>query len=264
MCLAEVAMRKIAFVIALFLALPAAAEDLSAGDIVKKASDGGTPDRLREKVTMTLIDAKGAATKRELSIVRGRAGKSAVWNTRMEFESPKDVAGTVLLSLGKAAGTADQYLYLPGLKRVRRIGGSQRSGSFQGSDFAYEDLTTREIESADYRKLADEKVGSDECWQVEATPKKGVDTGYGRTVADIRKTDFLTVRVRFLDAKGGALKTLDVDPAKLKIDGETRIPLHLEMKTAKDGHKTLLEVSAVEINPKIDEALFDPASLDKG
>ncbi|HVO29679.1 MAG TPA: outer membrane lipoprotein-sorting protein [bacterium] len=253
--------------LALLLSLPAAAADLSARDVAKKAADAGAPAALRQAITMTLTDAKGTKTTRAMTIVHkkvGTSGDAALWNTRIEFQAPKDVAGTVLLSLDKAKGGADQYLYLPGIKRVRRVGGSQKSGSFQGSDFAYEDLGSRELDSADYALLADEKIGADDCYQLQAIPRKRVDTGYGKMLLDVRKSDFLTLRARYFDAKGVELKTLTVDAATVKVQGETRIPQHLEMKTAKDGHATALDVTEIAIDPKIDDAIFDPASLDRG
>lgn len=265
-------MRRLPVLLATCLSLHLAgslaqADEPSARDIVKRASESGAPDAIRETVTMTLEAAKGAPSTRALTIVRKKtASKSGAktWNTRIEFLSPKDVAGTVLLTLEKASGSADQYLYLPGLKRVRRIGGSQKSGSFQGSDFAYEDLGARDLEAADYELLADETIGADACWQIRATPKKDADTGYGRSLLDIRKSDALTLRIRYFDPKGAALKILDIDPAKLKVDGDTRIPLRLEMKTLVDGHRTTLDITAVDLHPTLDDALFDAASLDKG
>jgi hypothetical protein len=232
-------------------------------DVVKRATDAGAPTSISETVTMTLVDAKGSKSTRAMTIARKKIATGGA-NTRIEFLEPKDVAGTVLLSLDKAAGSGEQYLYLPGLKRTRRLSGAQRTGSFQGTDFAYEDLAQRDLDAADYQALPDEKIGDAPCFAVEATPKKGTDSGYGKSIVYVRRSDFLIVRVRYFDSKGAELKVLDVDAAKVKSEGDLRIPLHLEMKMLKDGHVTTLDVGATVINAPLDDARFDPASLDRG
>jgi Outer membrane lipoprotein-sorting protein len=251
-----------ALLLALFLPLlgTARAEDLSAKDIASRAAEAANPGSLRETLTMAL-SGPGTSGTRSLTVVRRKKGSQS--SARLEFLSPKDVAGTVLLTLDHD-GTSDQYLYLPGLKRTRRIAGGQRSGAFQGSDFTYEDLASRDPDSADYKKLDDETVGADPCWQIEITPKKGVESGYGRMVMDVRKSDFLSLRARYFDAKGAPLKNLEVDAARVSTKGPIHIPLHLEMKTLATGHATVLDITDVKIDAPVDDALFDPASLDRG
>jgi len=238
------------------LLLAAGAPD--AKDIAAKAQSAGQPDAIAEKATMTLVDKDGGKRVRTMRVVRKKTGADA-WSARIELLDPKDVAGTVLLSVGD-----EQHLYLPGLHRVRRVSGGQKSGSFQGSDFAYEDLAERKLDDADYTLLADEKIGDRDCWVVQATPHKDADTSYGRIVSDVAKDDDVTLRVRFFDASGAEVKRLDVDPAKILVKGAARIPQHVEMSSEKDGHKTLLDVTDVDLAPKIDATTFDPASLDKG
>lgn len=237
--------------------------ELSAHDVVQKAIAGSQPDSMRETATMTLVDAKGGTRTRSMTIAQRKSGPDR-YDGRIEFLDPKDVAGTILLSIAQKDGSSDQHLWLPGLKRVRRVSGSQKSGAFMGSDFAYEDLSARKLEDADYEKLADETVAGKPCFVIQATPHKDVDTGYGKTIAYVTQDDFLTLRMRFFDKSGTEIKTLDVDPAKVKTQGDVRIPQHVEMKSLKDGHVTKLDVTNVEIGAKLDPAAFDPASLDKG
>ena len=238
------------------LLLAAGAPD--AKDIATKAQDAGQADAISEKATMTLVDKGGAKRVRTMRIVQKKTGAHE-WSARIEFLDPKDVAGTVLLTVGD-----DQHLYLPGIHRVRRVSGGQKSGSFQGSDFAYEDLAQKNLDQADYTLLPDEKIGDRDCFVLQATPHKDADTSYAKTIADVAKDDYVTLRVRFFDASGAELKRLDVDPSKILVKGTVRIPQHVEMTTAKDGHKTLLDVTDVDLAPKIDAGTFDPASLDKG
>lgn len=247
-----------------FLSLPlaaSAADELSAEAIVRKATDSGQPASSKQKTTMKLVDGKGAERVRALQITRQK-GTSGAWSTRIEFLEPKDVAGTVLLSVEKDGGVS-QHLYLPGVKRVRKLVGKQRGGAFMGSDFAYEDLAPRDLGKSRYTLLADETVAGKPCWTVEATPTKDAESGYAKTVLSITKDDFLTVRVRFFDDKGET-KVLDVDPAKVHVEGDVRIPKRLEMTAKKGGHRTVIEVDSIDLKPTLDPSTFDPASLDRG
>ena len=253
-------MRALLAATALLLATPAFAADLTADEIVKKATDFGQPESASQRTKMTLVDAKGGERVRALEVKRVKTKEG--WSTRIEFLEPKDVAGTVLLSVEKAGGVS-QHLYLPGVKRVRKVTGSQRGGAFMGSDFSYEDLAPREVEKSTYTLLAEETVAGKACYTVEATPKKGTETGYTKSILSIAKDDFVTLRMRLFD-KNGEAKVLEVDPAKVKAEGDVRIPQHMVMTSKKDGHKTVIEVEAVDLKAKIDPAVFDPASLDRG
>lgn len=254
---------------ALAAAMPARARasQPSPREIAVRAAEAGAPDALSEKLTMTLAGTSGERGTRTLTTARmktGTRGDATSWSARLEILTPKDVAGTVLLSVDRKDGNTDQYLYLPGLKRTRRIAGGQKGSSFQGSDFSYDDLGSRSIASADYTLLADEAIGGDACWQLVATPKKDVDSAWSKMILDVRKSDAVTLRARYYDAKGAETKRLDVDGTKLKSQGPTRIPLHLVMTTLATGHTTTLDVTDVKIDAaaKLTPALFDPASLE--
>lgn len=230
--------------------------------IAEKASRVGSPDSIRQSITMRLVDGKNERV-RKLVISRKGAPDAADSATRVEFLEPADVAGTVLLTVGRS-GNRTQHLYLPGLKRVRRIAGSQRGGAFVGSDFSYEDLAGRDLDGFDLRLLPDETVGGRAVHVIEATPKKGTDSAYGKTISYVTTEDHLILKVRFFDPKGTETKVLSVDPEKVERKGELRVPRHLEMSSKKDGHRTVLETTEVEIDPKLDDALFDVRSLDRG
>lgn len=262
--LGYVCVMKALLVLAALLAFPVMADAenaLSAEAIVRKATDLGQPDASKQKTKMTLVDAKGGERTRALEVLRAK-GEGGQWSTRLEFLEPKDVAGTVLLSVEKD-GRVSQHLYLPGVKRVRKLVGKQRGGAFMGSDFTYEDLAPRDIGKSEYTLLPDETIGGKACWVVEAKPSKGADTSYAKSILAIAKDDFLTVRVRFFDAKGET-KVLDVDPSKVHVEGDVRIPKRMEMTSKKDGHKTVIEVESIDLSPKVDPSAFDPSSLDRG
>ena len=123
------------------------------------------------------------------------------------FDQPRDVKGTALLIHAHRESADDQWLYLPALKRVKRISSSNQSGSFMGSEFAYEDLTPQAVEKFTYRYLRDEAYGDLTCTVTERFPvdKK---SGYSRQVVWRDKDELRVWKVEYYDRKDAHLKTL--------------------------------------------------------
>jgi hypothetical protein len=172
-------------------------------------------------------DAGFGDTSAELvMILRGRGGdekRRALRSMTLEirddgdksvvvFESPPDVKGTALLTYAHRQGEDDQWLYLPALKRVKRIGASNKSGPFMGSEFSYEDLASQEVEKYRHRWLRDAPCPGQElkaltCFVVERYPVD-TDSGYSRQSVWIDQNEYRTVKIEFYDRKGSLLKTL--------------------------------------------------------
>ena len=123
------------------------------------------------------------------------------------FETPRDVKGTAFLSYTHALEDDDQWLYLPALKRVKRIASSNKSGPFMGSEFAYEDLSSQEVEKYNYRWLRDEEINGKTAWVIERIPVYQ-NSGYTRQVVWINQQIYQPVRIEFYDRKDALLKTL--------------------------------------------------------
>jgi len=124
------------------------------------------------------------------------------------FDTPRDVKGTAFLNYTHKKGDDDQWLYLPALKRVKRISSRNKSGSFMGSEFAYEDISSQEIEKYTYRWLRDESLDGRECFVVERYPVDTKSSGYTRQVVWIDKDEYRQRKVEYYDRKKSHLKTL--------------------------------------------------------
>ena len=123
------------------------------------------------------------------------------------FDEPRDVEGTAFLIHSHKVEADDQWLYLPALKRVKRISSSNRSGSFMGSEFSYEDMGAQNVEKYSYRYLRDEACGELTCTVSERVPtdKK---SGYSRQLVWQDRDELRTWRVEYYDRKDAHLKTL--------------------------------------------------------
>jgi len=129
------------------------------------------------------------------------------------FLHPPDIKNTALLTIGQEADDDYQWLYLPALKRVKRISGTGKTGSFVGSEFSYEDLSAAAIEDYSYAWLAEEPCPGNEsltCNVVERRPKDN-DSGYSRIVGWEEQDSFRVFKTDFYDRKGTLLKTLVVN-----------------------------------------------------
>ena len=105
------------------------------------------------------------------------------------FDEPRDVKGTAFLTFTHKTGPDDQWLYLPALKRVKRISSKNKSGPFMGSEFAYEDISSNEVEKYTYKYLRDEACGELQCFVVERYPVDP-NSGYTRHVAWLDKDEY--------------------------------------------------------------------------
>jgi len=212
-------------------------------------------------LTMTLVDAKGKERVRSIKQILGTFG--AVDKKLMVFQSPADVRGTSFMnwSYAEAGKSDDQWIYLPALKRVKRITSEGRGDYFMGSDFTYDDLGDRHP-SADAHTLAGyETVDGEPCWVVESVPKNPADL-YSRTVTWISKEKSVGVKRDYYDKRGGLLKTLRVSSVE-SVSGVWIIK-KTEMQNAQKGTRTRMEFSDVKINTGITDGSFSELAMTRG
>jgi len=172
-------------------------------------SDLGFGDSSVE-LKMVLRNAAGQESTRTLRIATLEKPDETVGDKSMViFETPRDIEGTALLSHAKILDPDDQWLYLPALKRVKRISSANKSGPFVGSEFAFEDLTSIELNKFDYTWLREEACGDLVCDVLERLPRYE-NSGYTRQVAWIDQVDYQIRKVEFYDRRGDLLKVLEL------------------------------------------------------
>lgn len=127
--------------------------------------------------------------------------------TLIVFNQPRDVKGTALLTFSHKTGDDDQWLFLPALKRVKRIASRNKSGPFMGSEFAYEDLSSQEVEKYTYKYIHDEALDGQEMFVMERYPVDK-NSGYTRQLVWLDKAEYRPFKIEFYDRKKSQLKTL--------------------------------------------------------
>lgn len=167
--------------------------------------DAGFVD-LRVNMEMVLMNARGSESRRHLRLRTLEVPEDGDKSITI-FDSPKDIRGTGLLTFSHKVGPDDQWLNLPALKRVKRISSKNKSGPFVGSEFAFEDLSSQEVEKYTYRYLRDEQCREQSCFVIERDP---VDrySGYTRQVVWIDQEHYRVYKTDYYDRKNSLLKTL--------------------------------------------------------
>ncbi|WP_413285934.1 outer membrane lipoprotein-sorting protein [Vibrio sp. MA40-2] len=175
------------------------------------------------------------------------------------FDQPRDVKGTAFLTHSHVEGSDDQWLYLPALKRVKRISTRNKSGPFMGSEFAYEDLSSFEIAKYNYNYLKDEQVQGMDSFVVEQTPIDS-KSGYTKQIVWLDKEHYRPLKVEYFDRKKSLLKTLTLSDYKLYLDKYWRA-LKLEMVNHQSGKSTILNTSEITFQNGLDDKEFNQNAL---
>lgn len=249
------------------LSIPFSVMALTADEIAQKVEDRDDGNNAISTITMTLIDKNNKSRIRSMQMYSKDKGEDT--QSVIFFLKPSDVKNTAFLTYDFKSSDKDddQWLYLPALRKTKRIVSSDKSGSFMGSDFSYADMTQRNIEDYQYKIAKESKVGDAEVWIMQSTPKsqKTIDeTGYSKSYMFVRKDNFVVTRaIHFLT--DGRRKYLDVKEMK-KVDG-IWVNTLVEMKTTKNKvtqHKTLLKTENIKFNQAIDDAFFSVRRIEKG
>ena len=173
--------------------------------IEAKKRDIGWQD-METVMTMVLRNKQGQESIREIrlkSLEQADDGDKSL----TVFDKPRDVKGTAFLSFSHVKTADDQWLYLPALKRVKRISSRNKSGPFMGSEFSFEDLSSFEVEKYTYKYLGDETINGLDSFMVEQYPADKF-SGYTRRVVWLDKEHYRVQKVDFYDRKDSLLKTL--------------------------------------------------------
>ena len=217
-------------------------------------SDRGFSDSI-VKLKMVLRNAAGKESSRTLEIKTFEVQDENVGDKSLVvFDSPRDIKGTALLSHAQILDPDDQWLYLPALKRVKRISSTNKSGPFVGSEFAFEDFTSTELNKYSYKWLRSEACGEFTCDVVERYPRYE-NSGYTRQIAWIDQSVYQVRKLDFYDRKNALLKTLEFNDYREYQDEIWRSHV-FNMKNHQTGKSTELVYSDYQFKTGLTENDF--------
>ncbi len=209
-------------------------------------------------MNMTLIDRKGRESTREIKSKTLEVLDDGDKSLSL-FESPRDVKGTAMLTFSHRLDADEQWLYLPALKRVKRISSRNKSGPFMGSEFAYEDISSQEVEKFAHTYLRDDVVGETAVFVTQRVPKYKF-SGYTKQIAYIDKERYIPVKIEYYDRKDALLKTLVMSDYQQYLGKYWRAGT-LTMTNHQNGKKTILNFEGYAFNTGLTDNDFKSSKL---
>lgn len=177
------------------------------------------------------------------------------------FDTPLDVKGTAFLSHSHIEGSDDQWLYLPALKRVKRIASRNKSGPFLGSEFAFEDLSSYEVEKFSHDYLGDEVIDGVDTFKLELKPEDKY-SGYTRSIVWVDKQEYRPMRIDYYDRRNTLLKTLTFVDYKQYLGKYWRASIQ-KMVNHKTGKSTDIEIKNLEFDVGLNDKDFSESRLQR-
>lgn len=246
---------------------PASAQAMSADEVMQKNFFASKPRMLSKQVTMTLINDRGETRLRKISALTSLQTNGIDSNMLVRFLEPADIKGTSFLQIEHSEADDDQWIYLPALRKSRRLVSSNRKDSFIGSDFAYGDVLPPKVSLYQNKLTGEETVERLPCYVVESVPANDqvkADYGYSRKTTWVAKDSFHEVKTVYYDVTGRLLKTQIVRDIVL-VDPEAQrwAPKYKEMVNHQTNHKTVVRADSYTTDVKISADTYTTRSLER-
>jgi predicted RND superfamily exporter protein/outer membrane lipoprotein-sorting protein len=266
-----------AVTIAAFLALaasaaiaPAVRAQAAAPDPVAIMTRNFTVSRVPDSeqgTTITLINRAGQQRVRKL-VGWTKLEANGIDNRRLvRYETPADVAGTATLVVEHADGDDDIWIYLPSLRKVRRLVASNKKESFVGTDFSYGDVIGHRVSDWKHTIRGEEVVDGQSCFIIESVPASDAvreASGYTRQKHWIRKDNSVTLRSEYWDRAGEPLKRATYTDVRLVDKARSRWQaMRLEAENHQTGHRTIVQLDKFTANVGVQDQIFTTRSLEK-
>ncbi|MDO8746660.1 MAG: outer membrane lipoprotein-sorting protein [Thermodesulfovibrionales bacterium] len=251
--------RYLIFLIAVLLPFEAFA--ISAEDVMKKSQAAFLYQGkdFKTRVMMKLISKGGQERTRELTMLRKNYGEtSGDQKFFMYFFQPADVKDMTFMVYKYPARDDDRWLFIPAINMVRRIAAQDKTSSFVGSDFTYEDVSGRDIQDDTHALVKEEKLGGKDSFVIKSTPKAG-DVDYSYKVSWVDKGNFLPLKEEYYDKKGELSRVFSADEIK-DVKGFSTITKRT-MKNLQSGHRTEVIYTKTDYNLGIEDSLFSERYL---
>lgn len=228
--------------------------------IMQRVHDRDRGDRAIQTWRMTLTNDRGEERERAVRMLY-MDFPGGLQRRIIRFVSPADIRRTTFLNIEVENGTDDQYLYLPAYERVKRIANTERSRSFMGTDYTYEDILTRNVDADEHACTGTGTFGEWRTWRVRSRPRPGSDSQYRLMEHQVDVDSNVVVETRFYGEGGQPVKRFTA--AELARPEGVWVVTDSTMVNLEDDHATRIEVTGVRFDhPDIVEGLFTVQRLD--
>ncbi|MGD2064789.1 MAG: outer membrane lipoprotein-sorting protein [Nitrospirota bacterium] len=234
-------------------------EAITAEALARRVYDRDTGDDSTATVEMVLTSRSGHTRVRRFDSKMRR--HDGLQDSLIRFTYPADIEDTAFLTLERTGDDAEQFLYLPALRRVRRIVAKQKGKSFVNSDLYYQDLERRSPDKDAHRIVGEERIGAWQCWILESIPKEEDSSAYGKTLAWIDQSTLVPMRVDSFDHGQNRIKSTMVHRLE-QVDGIWTV-LDSEVTSLESEHTTRLTVQEIRYNTGLSPNEFSKRALRK-
>ena len=244
-----------------------AQEPFTAKDIIDKSRKATKLAGVESAATLIIIDGKGRERIRKNAQISKLYDNGKTEKKLFKFISPADVKGTGLLTFDYEDKDDDMWLFMPALRKTRRIVSSDKAKRFMGSEFSYADISPPPIEEFAYKIIAEENVSGIECWKIEILPLNddiADENGFSKKMSWIGKNDFVIRKALYYDLGEEIHKEMGVREIKeLDTSNHKYKLMHMIMVNKQNNRKSVLKVDKVKFNPNIKDDYFTTRYLER-
>lgn len=250
-----------AAVLALLLSFNLPGQD--ARQIAEKANEAIEFNAMEMSATLSIRDGRG--NERIRQIATASRTFSGVTKTLMKFLAPADVKGAAMLIYDYEGRGDDMWIYLPALRKTRRIVSSEKGKSFMGSEFSNADMARPNIGQFKHKLLGTATIDGKDCWKVEsACLNEDIEDelGYSKQIAYIEKADYLARQVEYYDFDGALFKVMSLSRFEKQANGKY-FAFHMEMQNRQNGRSSVISIGRFQVGSGLVESYFSAANLEK-
>lgn len=237
----------------------------SAKEIMQKTRDVSKIPRLETISTLKIIDPKGRERVREISMVSKLDDNGKTEKRVIRFLAPAEVKGTGMLIYDYDGASDDMWIYMPALRRTRRIASGEKNQSFMGSEFSNADLTAPNTNDFSYKITSSETIDGVDCWKIESLPLTQAiadETGISKKIEWIGKKDNVCRKTEFYDPEGELSKIMTSSDVRNITEGKY-MAATMQMENVQNGRKSVISMRQMQYNPNVKEEYFTVAYLEK-
>jgi hypothetical protein len=235
----------------------------TAREIIEKATDVIEYDAMEMVSTLKIYDAKGSERIRQVTTATKKFGETS--KTLIKFIAPADVKGTALLIYDHESTSDDMWIYMPALRKTRRIVSTEKGKNFMGSEFTNADMSKPNMNDFQYKILGTETHEGKTCWKIESVCNNesvASENGFSRKVSFIEKGTYLSHKVEFYDLQGKLHKLQFFRQYKKEPSGKY-FAYEMEMKNEQNGRRSLMIINKFQTGSNLPESAFTAAMLEK-
>jgi len=254
-------MRSFIFISILLLAPLASAQD--AREIIRKAGDVIEPESMEMISTLKIISASGQERSRTISMATKKFGEAT--KSMLRFTEPADVRGTTLLIYDYEDKDDDMWIYMPALRKTRRIVSSEKGKNFMGSEFTNADMSKPVLDDFNYKSLGEAVVDGKTCHKIESSCKTdalAAQYGFSKRISYIGKDDFFAYKLEYYDTNG-ELHRINILKDYRELGKGKYFAFYMEMQNVKNNRRSVMSVDKFQMGSAMPEAQFSPTMIEQ-